>query len=156
MVARGLAAAAIVTPWLLWVCWRVYRCERRRQLTYPLLLWVVALGSFVPGIANDYSLVFLPLAIVAARGATFCRVVVEVDGERFTGVAETGPELDRDQGLIDTGLKLRTMRLPDVFQDQDKPDLQYAEAGLNADNIVDTVLKALRYNEAVVTDGARA
>ena len=61
-----------------------------------------------------------------------------------------------DQGLIDAGLKLRTMRLPDMFQDQDKPDLQYAEAGLNAENIVDTVLKALRYNEAVVTDGARA
>jgi 1-deoxy-D-xylulose-5-phosphate synthase len=48
------------------------------------------------------------------------------------------------------------MRLPDIFQDQDKPDLQYAEAGLNAENIVDTVLKALRYNEAAVADGARA
>jgi 1-deoxy-D-xylulose-5-phosphate synthase len=49
------------------------------------------------------------------------------------------------------------MRLPDVFQDQDKPELQYAEAGLNAEHIVDTVLKALRYNEAVAADGgARA
>jgi 1-deoxy-D-xylulose-5-phosphate synthase len=34
-----------------------------------------------------------------------------------------------DQGLIDGGLKLRTMRLPDRFQDQDKPEKQYAEAG---------------------------
>jgi 1-deoxy-D-xylulose-5-phosphate synthase len=40
------------------------------------------------------------------------------------------------------------MRLPDLFQDQDKPEVQYAEAGLDADHIVDTVLKALRYNEA--------
>ncbi|AQR73807.1 1-deoxy-D-xylulose-5-phosphate synthase [Sphingomonas sp. LM7] len=63
--------------------------------------------------------------------------------------------LASDQGLIDAGLKLRTMRLPDSFQDQDKPEKQYAEAGLNAENIVDTVLKALRYNEAAVTD-ARA
>jgi 1-deoxy-D-xylulose-5-phosphate synthase len=61
-----------------------------------------------------------------------------------------------DQGLIDGGLKLRTLRLPDVFQDQDKPELQYAEAGLDADAIVDTVLKALRYNEAAVGGGARA
>jgi 1-deoxy-D-xylulose-5-phosphate synthase len=48
------------------------------------------------------------------------------------------------------------MRLPDLFQDQDKPELQYAQAGLDADAIVDTVLKALRYNEASVADGARA
>jgi len=53
-----------------------------------------------------------------------------------------------DQGLIDAGLKLRTMRLPDIFQDQDKPELQYDEAGLNAEHIVETVLKALRHNEA--------
>lgn len=52
-----------------------------------------------------------------------------------------------DEGLIDAGLKLRTMRLPDVFQDQDKPEKQYDEAGLNAPQIVDTVLKALRWNE---------
>ena len=40
--------------------------------------------------------------------------------------------LASDEGLIDAGLKLRTMRLPDRFQDQDKPDKQYDEAGLNA------------------------
>ena len=56
--------------------------------------------------------------------------------------------LASDEGLIDAGLKLRTMRLPDVFQDQDKPDKQYDEAGLDADAIVETVLKALRYNRA--------
>jgi 1-deoxy-D-xylulose-5-phosphate synthase len=49
------------------------------------------------------------------------------------------------------GLKIRTMRLPDVFQDQDAPEKQYAEAGLNAPHIVDTVLKALRHNSAGVT-----
>jgi hypothetical protein len=64
-IPSSLVAALVVAPPLLWVCWRVFRSERRRHLTYPLLLWVVALGSFVPEIANDYSLVFLPLAIVA-------------------------------------------------------------------------------------------
>lgn len=61
-----------------------------------------------------------------------------------------------DSGLIDAGLKLRTMRLPDLFQDQDKPEVQYAQAGLDADAIVDTVLKALRHNSNAVVEGARA
>ena len=61
-----------------------------------------------------------------------------------------------DSGLIDAGLKLRTMRLPDVFQDQDKPELQYDQAGLNAEHIVDTVLKALRHNSEGVSAGVRA
>ncbi|MEE4201375.1 1-deoxy-D-xylulose-5-phosphate synthase [Erythrobacter sp.] len=53
-----------------------------------------------------------------------------------------------DEGLTDSGLKVRTMRLPDMFQDQDSPDKQYAEAGLNAPDIVDTVLRALRHNSS--------
>ena len=61
-----------------------------------------------------------------------------------------------DSGLIDAGLKLRTLRLPDNFQDQDKPEKQYAEAGLDADAIVDSVLKALRWNEGAVAREARA
>lgn len=83
-------------------------------------------------------------------------VAVTVEEGAVGGLGAHVLTMASDQGLIDAGLKLRTMRLPDVFQDQDKPELQYAEAGLNAENIVDTVLKALRYNEAVVTDGARA
>jgi 1-deoxy-D-xylulose-5-phosphate synthase len=47
------------------------------------------------------------------------------------------------------------MRLPDRFQDQDKPEKQYDEAGLNAPHIVETVLRALRMNSAGVEE-ARA
>lgn len=61
-----------------------------------------------------------------------------------------------DTGLIDAGLKLRTLRLPDRFQDQDKPEKQYAEAGLDATAIVESVLKALRWNEGAVAGEARA
>ena len=60
-----------------------------------------------------------------------------------------------DEGLTDAGLKIRTMRLPDMFQDHDAPEKQYDEAGLNAPHIVDTVLKALRHNSAGVEE-ARA
>ena len=63
--------------------------------------------------------------------------------------------LASDAGLIDHGLKLRTMRLPDVFQDQDKPEVQYAAAGLDAEGIVTTVLTALRHNSTGIAE-ARA
>jgi len=46
------------------------------------------------------------------------------------------------EGLLDTGkLKVRTMHLPDRFQDQDKPDQQYDEASLTARHIVDTIIR---------------
>jgi 1-deoxy-D-xylulose-5-phosphate synthase len=46
-------------------------------------------------------------------------------------------------GLLDRGLKIRTLTLPDVFQDQDKPDVQYAQAGLDADAIAAAATLAL-------------
>lgn len=65
-----------------------------------------------------------------------------------------------DEGLTDAdngngGLKVRTLRLPDTFQDQDSPDKQYEEAGLNAPHIVEAVLKALKHNSQGVEE-ARA
>jgi 1-deoxy-D-xylulose-5-phosphate synthase len=62
--------------------------------------------------------------------------------------------LASDMGLIDSGLKLRTMRLPDLFQDHDKPERQYAEAGLDADSIVATVLAALHRNAKGLEESA--
>jgi 1-deoxy-D-xylulose-5-phosphate synthase len=46
-------------------------------------------------------------------------------------------------GLLDHGLKIRPMVLPDRFIDHDKPERQYDEAGLNARHIVGTALQAL-------------
>jgi len=86
-------------------------------------------------------------------------VCVTVEEGAIGGLGAHVLTMASDEGLIDAGLKLRTLRLPDVFQDQDKPEKQYAEAGLDADGIVETVLKALRHNSAgvsVVGDGARA
>ena len=52
-------------------------------------------------------------------------------------------QLLAERGALDRGLKIRTMNLPDRFQDQDKPDLMYVEAALDADGIVRTALDAL-------------
>jgi 1-deoxy-D-xylulose-5-phosphate synthase len=84
-------------------------------------------------------------------------VAVTIEEGSVGGLGAHVLTLASDTGLIDGGLKLRTMRLPDTFQDQDKPELQYAEAGLDADAIVETVLKALRHNSAVLAvEEARA
>jgi 1-deoxy-D-xylulose-5-phosphate synthase len=52
------------------------------------------------------------------------------------------------KGALDRGVKVRTMTLPDRFQDQDKPELMYAAAGLDADAIVATAVNALGVNRA--------
>ncbi|MGS1016876.1 1-deoxy-D-xylulose-5-phosphate synthase [Allosphingosinicella humi] len=90
------------------------------------------------------------------RLLTTHEVAVTIEEAAIGGFGAHVLTLASDAGLIDAGLKLRTMRLPDVFQDQDKPEKQYAEAGLDAAAIVDTVLKALRHNSAGVIEGARA
>jgi 1-deoxy-D-xylulose-5-phosphate synthase len=46
-------------------------------------------------------------------------------------------------GLLDAGLKIRTLHLPDRFIDQDKPERMYEQAGLDAGGIVRMVLLAL-------------
>jgi 1-deoxy-D-xylulose-5-phosphate synthase len=90
------------------------------------------------------------------RLLTTHEVAVTVEEAAIGGFGAHVLTMASDEGLIDGGLKLRTLRLPDRFQDQDKPEKQYAEAGLDADGIVDAVLKALRHNSAGVVEGARA
>ena len=82
-------------------------------------------------------------------------VVVTIEEGAIGGLGAHVLTLASDAGLTDGfgvngGLKIRTMRLPDRFQDHDAPDKQYDTAGLNAPGIVDTVLKALRWNDSDV------
>jgi 1-deoxy-D-xylulose-5-phosphate synthase len=53
-----------------------------------------------------------------------------------------------EHGALDRGLKVRPLVLPDVFQDQAKPEAMYAEAGLDADGIVRSALAALGVDNA--------
>ena len=48
-----------------------------------------------------------------------------------------------EHGLLDRGLKVRSMVLPDIFIDQDAPAAMYATAGLDAKGIVTKVFEAL-------------
>ncbi|NIJ34380.1 1-deoxy-D-xylulose-5-phosphate synthase [Sphingomonas oligoaromativorans] len=83
-------------------------------------------------------------------------VVLTVEEGAVGGLGAHVLTLASDEGLVDAGLKIRTLRLPDIFQAQDKPEKQYAEARLDADAMVDTVLKALRHNSVGVVGEARA
>ncbi len=83
-------------------------------------------------------------------------VAVTIEEAAIGGLGAHVLTMASDEGLIDSGLKLRTMRLPDIFQDQEAPHKQYDEAGLNAPHIVETVLKALRRNDVAADTGAIA
>ena len=48
-----------------------------------------------------------------------------------------------NKGLLENGLKVRVMTMPDEFIDHNKPDTQYELAGLQSSHIVDNVLAAL-------------
>ncbi|HWU91740.1 MAG TPA: 1-deoxy-D-xylulose-5-phosphate synthase [Sphingomicrobium sp.] len=89
------------------------------------------------------------------RLLTTHEVAVTVEEAAIGGLGAHVLTLASDEGLVDAGLKIRTMRLPDRFQEHDKPEKQYDDAGLNARQIVETVLKALRVNSAGV-EGALA
>jgi 1-deoxy-D-xylulose-5-phosphate synthase len=55
------------------------------------------------------------------------------------------------EGLLDRGLKIRPLTLPDYFIDHDSPEKMYERAGLDAKSIVATALNALgREREAAL------
>jgi 1-deoxy-D-xylulose-5-phosphate synthase len=83
-------------------------------------------------------------------------VCVTVEEASIGGFGAHVLTMASDEGLIDAGLKLRTLRLPDVFQEHDSPQKQYDDAGLNAPHIVDAVLKALRINSVGISSAALA
>jgi 1-deoxy-D-xylulose-5-phosphate synthase len=64
------------------------------------------------------------------------------------------PALLAEDGLFDSGVKVRPMVLPDRFIDQDSPAAMYAAAGLDARAIVARALGALGQSKVSATRGA--
>ena len=52
-------------------------------------------------------------------------------------------QLLADEGVFDSGLKYRSMVLPDIFIDQASPEAMYRVAGMEAAQIEAKVLKTL-------------
>jgi 1-deoxy-D-xylulose-5-phosphate synthase len=55
-----------------------------------------------------------------------------------------------DDGLFENGLKVKTLTLPDRFQDHDTQAAMYADAGLDADSIAATAMSLCRPSQAAL------
>jgi 1-deoxy-D-xylulose-5-phosphate synthase len=71
------------------------------------------------------------------------QVLVTVEEGAIGGFASHVLHLLAKDGLLETGLKVRPLVLPDVFTDHAKPEKMYADAGLDSAGIVRTVFAAL-------------
>ncbi len=70
-------------------------------------------------------------------------LVVTVEEGAIGGFGAQVMQFCVNEGLLDNGVKMRVMTLPDTFIDHDSPQRQYDDAGLNAPHIVKTVMLAL-------------
>jgi 1-deoxy-D-xylulose-5-phosphate synthase len=73
-------------------------------------------------------------------------VLITIEEGAVGGFGSYVLHLLADQGLLDEGLKVRTMVLPDVFLDHDTPAAMYARAGLDVKGIVAKVFETLGMN----------
>lgn len=78
-----------------------------------------------------------------ARLAREHEVLVTIEEGSVGGFGAHVLEFLSNSGLMDRGLKVRTLTLPDRFQDHDKPEKMYQTAGLDAAGIVATTVAAL-------------
>lgn len=70
-------------------------------------------------------------------------VLVTVEEGAVGGFGSQVVQLLASEGLLDNGLKFRSLVLPDLWMDQAKPEVMYAKAGLDAAGITQTVFRAL-------------
>src|SRR6185369_1471984 len=70
-------------------------------------------------------------------------VLVTVEEGSIGGFGSQVLQALADHGVLDRGLRVRSMVLPDIFIDQDTPAAMYAKAGLDAKGIVTRVFEAL-------------
>ena len=75
--------------------------------------------------------------------ATDHEVVITIEEGSIGGFGSHVAQFLTDKNLLDGNLKYRSMILPDRFIDQDKPDLMYKYAGLDANNIENKILDTL-------------
>jgi 1-deoxy-D-xylulose-5-phosphate synthase len=78
--------------------------------------------------------------------ATDHEVLITIEEGSIGGFGSHVSNFLSEKNLLDKGLKFRTMVLPDKFIDQDKPEMMYKKAGLDAQSIEEKVLDMLNSN----------
>ncbi|APG83704.1 1-deoxy-D-xylulose-5-phosphate synthase [Sinorhizobium americanum] len=76
-------------------------------------------------------------------------VLITIEEGAIGGFASHVLHFLAEEGLLDGGLKVRPMVLPDIWVEQAKPESMYAQAGLDRAGIVSTVFKALGQKQSV-------
>ena len=83
------------------------------------------------------------LIIEAARNH---EVLITIEEGSIGGFGSHVMQLLTDRGVFDSGLKFRSMILPDLFIDQDTPEKMYEEAGLDSNSIANKIEGTLKSN----------
>ena len=73
-------------------------------------------------------------------------VLITIEEGSIGGFGSHVMQLLSDRGVFDTGLKFRSMILPDIFIDQDTPEKMYETAGLDSSSIANKVEETLNSN----------
>jgi len=73
-------------------------------------------------------------------------VVLTIEEGSIGGFGSHVFQLISDRGILDKGLKIRSMIFPDLFLDQDTPDNLYKKAGLDAHSIEQKAIETLKSN----------
>lgn len=76
-------------------------------------------------------------------------VLITIEEGAVGGFASHVLQFLAEEGLLDGGLKVRPMVMPDIWMEQAKPEAMYARAGLDRAGIVSTVFKALGQKHGV-------
>ena len=75
--------------------------------------------------------------------------VLTIEEGSIGGFGSHVSNLLSERGFFDSGLKFRSMILPDKFLDQDTPDNMYKIAGLDSDSIVEKIENILNSNVVI-------
>ncbi len=78
--------------------------------------------------------------------ATNHEVLITIEEGSIGGFGSHVMQLLSDRGVFDSGLKFRSMILPDIFIDQDTPEKMYETAGLDSLSIINKVEETLNSN----------
>ena len=78
--------------------------------------------------------------------STTHEIIISIEEGSIGGFGSHLMQFLTNRGLIDKGIKFRSMVLPDYFIDQDTPENMYKKAGLDANSIEEKVIETLKSN----------
>ncbi len=115
--------------------------------------------------AEDLDAAGLPTTVADARFAkpldhdlirqlaSHHEVLITIEEGSVGGFGSQVMQFLATEGLLDNGLKIRTLVMPDIWMEQAKPEVMNAKAGLDRAGIVQTVFKALGRSRIIEVAG---